>query len=301
MTLGPVAASDAGRPERLVAWAAVGTAVPAAVWGAVLALPGADGRWENHPAHFWLVLSAALASVGLGFAVSAAARRRRDARLFLISLAFLSSAAFLGLHALATPGVLVGKNAGFELATPVGLVLAAAFAATSAFEASPRTAARILAAGPAIVAALALAVALWAVLSLAQLPPLADPLAAEQLDGWQVTLAAVGVGLYAVAAGGYLALYRRRGARFALAVAFAFALLAEAMVVIAWARNWRASWWEWHALMLASFATIAAVARGRVARGTLQRALPRPHAAERARRERPPRRPLRLHALRRGS
>ena len=62
---------------------------------------------------------------GLGYAVSATARRRRDARLFLISLAFMASFGFLALHALATPDVLLGKNAGFELATPVGLVVAA--------------------------------------------------------------------------------------------------------------------------------------------------------------------------------
>ena len=46
-----------------------------------------------------------------------------------------------------------------------------------------------------------------------------------------------------------------------LAFAFAFVLLAEAMVVIAWARNWQVSWWEWHVLMLASFLLIALVAR----------------------------------------
>ena len=56
-------------------------------------------------------------------------------------------------------------------------------------------------------------------------------------------------------------LYRRRGSRFALAVAFAFGLLAEAMVVIAWARNWQISWWEWHLLMLAAFVVITAIAR----------------------------------------
>ena len=46
-----------------------------------------------------------------------------------------------------------------------------------------------------------------------------------------------------------------------IAVAVAFALLAEAMIVIAWARNWHASWWEWHLLMLGSFLLIAETAR----------------------------------------
>ncbi len=235
--------------------------VPAVLWVVVLAKPSVDERWENHPAHFWLVLAAALASVGLGYAVLTAARRRRDARLLLISLAFLASAAFLGLHALATPGVLVGKNAGFELATPVGLVVAAAFAAASSIEFSARGAERVLRAAPVLLGALATLVAAWAVVSLTSVPPLDHPLAAEQLDGWQIALAVAGVALYAAAAIGYFLLYHRRHDQFALAVAFAFGLLAQAMIVIAWARNWQISWWEWHVLMLAAFVLIAAIAR----------------------------------------
>ena len=81
-------------------------------------------------------------------------------------------------------------------------------------------------------------------------------------NGWQITLAAVGVVLYSTAAVGYFRLYRARRAPFLLGVALAFSLLAEAMLVIAWARNWRVSWWEWHLLMLIAFVTIAVSARG---------------------------------------
>jgi hypothetical protein len=44
-------------------------ALPAVLWVVMLAKPAADERWESHPAHFWLVLAAALASVGLGYAL----------------------------------------------------------------------------------------------------------------------------------------------------------------------------------------------------------------------------------------
>src|ERR1041384_6978137 len=37
--------------------------------------------------------------------------------------------------------------------------------------------------------------------------------------------------------------------------------ISHAMIVIAWARNWHASWWEWHLLMLGSFLLIAETAR----------------------------------------
>ena len=242
-------------------WVAIVVA-PLVLLVALLARPPIDRSWENHPAHFWLVLGAAAVATALGWAVSVAARRRRDARLFLISLAFIASSGFLGLHALATPGVLLeGPNAGFELATPVGLVVAGLFAAASALELSPQRADWVIRRGNALLAALVGLMAIWAFVSLAALPPLDDPLAAEQLDGWQLVLAAVGVGLYGVAALGYLRLYRRRPERFVFAFTLAFALLAEAMVVIVWARNWQLSWWEWHILMLGAFLVIALAAR----------------------------------------
>jgi class 3 adenylate cyclase len=224
----------------------------------VLAHAPADEQWENHPGHFWLVLTAAAISVGLGSAISVAARRRHDARLFLVSLALVSAAGFLGLHALATPGVLVsGRSAGFELATPVGLAVAGAFAAASALELRGPAAARVMRVGRVPAAALALLMAAWAAVSLTETWPLRSPLQAEQLDGWQVGLAVVGVLLYGGAALGYRRLYRRRRARVLLATTLAFGLLAEAMFVIVWARNWHVSWWEWHLLMLGAFTAIA--------------------------------------------
>jgi adenylate cyclase len=241
-------------------WVAVAVA-PLLLLVVLLARPATDRNWENHPAHFWLVLGAALVATALGFSVTTAARRRRDARLFLISLAFVASAAFLGLHALATPGVLLGPNAGFELATPFGLLLAALFAAAASLELRGDRADAVLRVAPVLLGALGALVVAWAAVSLAELPPLDDPLAAEQLDGWQLLLAAIGVALFGIAAFGFFRLYRRRQERFVLAIALAFVLLAEAMVVIAWARNWQISWWEWHVLMLASFLLIALIAR----------------------------------------
>jgi adenylate cyclase len=246
---------------RNVALGAAAVAAPLALLVLLLVAPEVDRRWESQPAHFWLVLSAALISLGLGYTVSVAARRRRDARLFLISLAFMASAGFLGLHALATPTVLLGANAGFELATPVGLVVAGALAAASTLELGPLRGAAVMRRARLLTGGLLALLALWGLVSLAEWPPLDEPLEVEQLDGWQIALAAAGVALFGLAALGYFRLYRRRRAAFVFAVAVAFLLLAEAMIVTAWARNWQLSWWEWHVLMLTSFATIALAAR----------------------------------------
>ena len=54
---------------------------------------------------------------------------------------------------------------------------------------------------------------------------------------------------------------RRRGSGFALVIAAAFVLLAEAMLAVAFSRSWHLSWWEWHVLMTAAFALIAYGAR----------------------------------------
>ena len=239
----------------------VAVAAPLALVAVLLARPRLDATWENHPAHFWLVLAAALIATALGYAVSAAGRRRRDARLFLISLALIASSGFLGLHALATPGVLLGKNAGFELATPVGLVVAGVFAAVAAVELKERRAQAVTRNAGLLLGLLFALMAVWAVVSLAELPPLDDPLAAEQLDGWQLVLAATGIALYAIAALGFVRIFTRRPERFVFAFVLAFAFLAEAMIVIAAARNWQLSWWEWHVLMLGAFLVIGNAAR----------------------------------------
>ena len=241
-------------------WLAVVLA-PLALLAILLARPAIDVSWENQQAHFWLVLGAATLATALGWAVSTAARRRRDARLFLISLAFIASSGFLGLHALATPTVLLGPNAGFELATPFGLVVAGVFAAASSIELAPERARSVVRSAPVLLAGLAALMAVWAIVSLAELPPLDGPLEAEQLDGWQLVLAAIGLALYGLAALGFVRLYRRRPARFVFAFTVAFAFLAEAMIVIAWAANWQLSWWEWHVLMLGAFLVIAQAAR----------------------------------------
>ena len=191
-----------------------------------------------------------------------AARRRADARLFLVSLAFLTAAGFLALHALATPGVLLDQpNTGFVVATPVGLLVAAAFALASSVEFGAERSAQLMRyAVPARLVLLG-GMGAWATVSLAGLAPLDEPLPPDAAEGRLVGLAIPGIALYGIAAFRYLRLYGGRPAPVLLAVVTAFALLAEAMLAVALARNWHATWWEWHLLMLAAFGLVALSAR----------------------------------------
>jgi adenylate cyclase len=231
--------------------------------GLVLLLlrPELDVDWEHHPAHFWLVLGVSFVSVALGALTSEAASRRQDARLFLVSLAFLVSAGFLGLHALATPAVLLeGRNAGFVVATPVGLFIASIYAAWSSLELGPDAAAAVLRRTRLLRWSVAAMLAVWAIASLAEIPPLDRPLTEDETDRWLFGLAVPAVALYGLAAWRYGALSRRRPSAVLLGVTSAWILLGEAMVAVAFARNWHASWWEWHVLMALAFGIVAATA-----------------------------------------
>ena len=228
----------------------------------LLAAPSADVHWEDHPSHFWLVLGTAAVSTTLAFATSGIALRRADARLFLISLSFLAAAGFLSLHALATPGVLLdGPNQGFTIATPVGLLVAALFAGWSALRLPPARAQALMRRAQLLRAGLIALMLLWAAASLGSVPPLDDPTPAERAGGGLISLAILALIPYAYAAWRYAKMALRTGAPLLLAVASAFTLLAEAMVAVALARSWHASWWEWHVLMLTAFGAIAYSAR----------------------------------------
>jgi class 3 adenylate cyclase len=240
-------------------WWFLGLALAVPIAGLVLLLrvPSLDVHWEHHPSHFWLVFLVALLNVALGLVVSETASRSRDVRLFLVSMVLLTSAGFLALHALATPGVvLAGPNGGFTLATPVGLVLASAFAAASSLEVDARAATLQTPLRVGLVTVLLV----WAVASLAGVPPLDRVIASERAP-WLLVVLPFSIAAYVFAGWRYLRLYRVRRRPLPLAVAVAFVLLAEALIAMAFGRAWQASWWEWHVLMAIAFATIVLAAR----------------------------------------
>jgi class 3 adenylate cyclase len=224
----------------------------------LLGLPHLDLLWGHQPAHFWLVLGAAVLSAVVAYGTGTAAQRRGDARVLFVSLAFLSSAGFLGLHALATPKVLLDSpNAGFTIATPVGIAIGSAFALASTGQFEGEAGVRAMRRGRLLRWALLGLMALWAVWSLAELPPMDRHTAPEQASGPMVVMAVAAIGLYLWSAWRYLRLWHHRGGLMPVAVAGAFVLLAEAMVVLVFSRAWHLSWWEWHLLMLAAFALVA--------------------------------------------
>jgi len=242
--------------------------IPLAGFFVLLAQSSWDGHWENHKAHFWLVFAVAVVNALLGFAMSEVARRRGDARVFLVGLVFLASGGFLALHALATPGVLLdGKNTGFVVATPVGLFLGSCFAALSTLDFTSERSLAVVRYEALIRVGLLVVLAGWAVWSLTSLPPLDAPLPPSDATGPLVGFAIAGGVLYAYAAWRYYELYRHRPSFLLVSLIVAWVLLTEALLAIAFSRNWHATWWEWHILMSAAFLLVAASVRREYRRG----------------------------------
>jgi class 3 adenylate cyclase len=239
------------QPVRVAVWAFHLVLPLAGLW-LLLARPGLDARWQHAESHFWLVLAVAAVNVIIGIQMSIAADRRDDARLFLVSLAFLASAGFLLLHALATPGVLIDHaNVGFDLAQPVGLAVAAVFAFASSLPLGNLRKRGLLRTG-----LLALLLG-WAAVSLLDLPPLNAFPQERDVTGPLTIVAIVAIALYLVAAVRYYLLHRRAPAAMLLSIVTAFTLLAEAMVAVLLATKWQLTWWEWHILLAIAFGFVA--------------------------------------------
>jgi len=242
------------RPSvRSAVWA-LHVALPLLGLWLLIAQPRLDVHWQHPPSHFWIVAVVAGVNLLLGVRMNQAARGRADARLFLVSLAFLASAGFLFLHALATPGVLLHRpNGGFVVAMPVGLALASVFALASSYDLSEW----VLRRQALLRGGLALLLAAWAAASLLGLPPLRTPPTAGEAEGPLLAVTFVSVAVYILAALRYFGLYRRRPSAMLASIITAFVLLAEAMVAVAVSGNWRLSWWEWHLLMTLAFGFVA--------------------------------------------
>ncbi|MEV6771028.1 adenylate/guanylate cyclase domain-containing protein [Nocardia sp. NPDC051030] len=242
-------------PIRVLLWA-VHVALPAGGLALLITRPQLDHLYMHSGFHFWLILGAAVLSLGLGVLLLRAARAHRDMRLVLVSLVFQLNSGFLGLHALATPGVILSSaNIGFTVAVPVGMVLGGLAALGSVVEYGPTPRAQrfteLLAAVPLTV------MAVWALLSLTRVPPFDTVPDPSEAQGPLVVLAFVGAACYLVAAGCYAVLYLRNRSTVLLSVLTAFVLLAEALFAVGFGRSWRVSWWEWHVLLGVSFALIA--------------------------------------------
>ena len=224
-----------------------------------------DPHFENYRVHFVLFGVVGTIAFVLGFAAGEAANRRGDARVLLLSLAFMATGGFMGLHALGTQGVLFsGDHSGFKVAIPVGLLVSAGFAAASAFvDVRPEFARLAIRHRRLLRATVLAAMGAWFVWTVLNLPPLDGPDSEAARGSLLAAFAIVGTIVYAVSAARYWTLFRQRPNLLPAAVIACFVLLSEALIGVAVTgeRKWHASWWEWHFLIVTAYLIIGFAAQ----------------------------------------
>jgi adenylate cyclase len=253
------------RSTALVAASLAAAALPLVGLASLLLRKQLDPHFENYRAHFVVFGLVGALAFALGYTAGEAANRRGDARVLLLSLAFMTTGGFLGLHAVGTPGVLFTNDlSGFQVAIPVGLLVSAVFAAGSAFvDVRPGLAPLVMRRRRLLRVAVVAAMASWFVWTVAKVPPLHNPNGEAATGSLLAVLAIVGTLVYGVSAARYWRVFRHRRSFLAVAVIACFLLLAEAMIGVAVTgeRKWHASWWEWHGLILTAYLIIGFAAR----------------------------------------
>ena len=252
------------RPSRVLV-TALAAVLPLVGLVSLLLRSELDPHFENYRAHFVVFGFVGAVAFILGYTAGEAANRRGDARVLLLSLAFMTTGGFLGLHALGTQHVLFAKEySGFMVAIPVGLLVAAFFAVASAFvEVRPGLAAALIRRRALLRAGVLLAMAGWFAWTVAELPPLRGDGAEAANDRWLLVIAVAGTVMYAVSAVRYWSIFRHNCNLLGWSVIACFLLLSEALIGVAVTgeRKWHASWWEWHGLIVTAYLIIGFAAR----------------------------------------
>ena len=224
-----------------------------------------DPHIENYPLHFVVFGVVGAVAFGLGYTAGEAANRRGDARVLLLSLAFMATGGFLWLHALGTPSILFSQeHAGFQVAIPVGLLVSAVFAAGSAFvDLRPGIAAGLVRRRTLLRLAVLAAMGAWFALTVTNHPPVGGPNSEAATNRLLSVIAVIGTILYAVSAARYWSIFRHRRSLLPAAVVACLVLLSEATIGVAVTgeRKWHASWWEWHGLIVTAYLIVGLAAR----------------------------------------
>src|SRR6476620_2642872 len=202
LTSAPRETHGRARSYTLLAIGIVAAALPLVGLLSLLLRKELDPHIENYQLHFGVFGLVGAVAVALGYAAGEAANRRGDARVLLLSLAFMATGGFLWLHAIGTPTILFAQeHAGFQVAIPVGLLVSAIFAAGSAFvDVRPGIGARLIRRRALLRVAVLFAMVVWLIWTVENLPPLDGPDTEAATNRLLTGLAIVGTMLYAVSA-----------------------------------------------------------------------------------------------------
>jgi class 3 adenylate cyclase len=257
--------SAEARSKAAIALGVLAGALPLVGLVSLLLREQLDPHNQNYTAHVLIFGLTGGVAFALGFAAGEAAERRADARVLLLSLAFMTTGGFMLLHAIGTHNVLFAhEHPGFRVALSTGLLASAVFASASAFvDLRPELGPWLIRNRGYFRAGIMLVMGAWFGLTVADLPPLDGTHVEAARSSLLATLAFGGTLVYGASAIRYWRLFRRHRKLLLGAVMACFVLLAEALVGVALTgeRSWHASWWEWHGLIVLAYLIIGIAAQ----------------------------------------
>lgn len=230
-------------------------AIPAAIFVALLAVPGLDRPWGSFSFHFYVVsIASLLAAFTCGLLIFSA-RSVRDTRILFLALSFLSLGLIFSVHGLATPGHLYHTATAAGLRTPwISTLSAGAFATLSVVSLPAFVTRRRPYAAQIIFGGFAILIGAHFVTSLAFPNWLTDfPSTAEW---FQNLLTVTTVTLLGFAAWRYWQSYLFTRLPAQLAVTTGLLFLVEAQISLDFGAYWHYSWWLYHGLLLAAFLAV---------------------------------------------
>jgi class 3 adenylate cyclase len=257
--------SAEARSKAAIALGVLAGALPLVGLVSLLMREQLDPHIQNYSAHFLIFGLTGGVAFALGFAAGEAAERRADARVLLLSLAFMTTGGFMLLHAIGTHNVLFAhEHPGFRVALSTGLLASAVFASASAFvDLRPELGPWLIRNRGYFRAGIMLVMGAWFGLTVADLPPLDGTHVEAARSSLLASLAFGGTLVYGASAIRYWRLFRRHRKLLLGAVMACFVLLAEALIGVALTgeRSWHASWWEWHGLIVLAYLIIGIAAQ----------------------------------------
>lgn len=230
---------------------------PAALFVALLAIPGFDRSWGSDSFHFWIVSAACLGAAVICAVLILSARSMRETRILFLALCFFSLGMVFSVHGLTTPGTLYEASSAALQRSPWLSTIAAGFFAAMSVVSLPAMSERARLRLPQVIFGVSFGlIYLYFMVSLALPNWLAD--FPTQREWFQHTLTAGAVTLLLFAAWRYYQSYRFTRLPAQLAVVTGMVFLAEAQISIDFGQFWYFSWWLYHALFLAAFVSVLA-------------------------------------------
>lgn len=216
-----------------------------------------DTNWAAPEAHFYSVTLIAIVAVAMAAFMAISATALQDIRIFLLSIAYLSSSVVLLAHAMTTPGVVVPPNPWVGFSGDFGVMLAAGFLALAGSSWTVRIQRTILArAGTILWLVSALAVGYLTFTMISSHYGFAGSfgfLLDERLVffGTILTYALLWLAIFR-----FVQLYRQHPSPVILAVLASTLLFMQTVVTMTNTNLWDVSWWFHHLMLFLAFVVV---------------------------------------------